>query len=119
MGRSYFVPDFCNWIRFCWGLAKSFVFHFRICHNAYGHMEINSMDDIGTRMEHLADLHELWTSGIEILSRGTYQTVFEQAMIEELEIARTLLARHMAKDYQQSSYAQEINKIGTTPPPEE
>jgi hypothetical protein len=78
-------------------------------------MKIRAMTDYGTRLEHLLDLHELWMNGIEILSRGTYQTEFEKEMIEELRIASTLLARHMTKDYNQSTYAKEINRLGTDP----
>jgi len=40
-------------------------------------MKSKSMEDLGTRLEHLADLHALWSDGIAIMTRGTYQTEFE------------------------------------------
>jgi hypothetical protein len=78
-------------------------------------MKIRSMEDVGTRLDHLSDLHELWSDGVEIMSRGTYQTEFEKQTIEELKIAITLLSRHMTKDYNHSEIAKEINRIGNDP----
>jgi hypothetical protein len=84
------------------------------------YMREHGMNDVGTRIEHLSDLHELWSEGMEILQRGTYQTEFEKNLIMELEICLKHLANHMSKDYneKQTAYAKEINRIGTTPPPE-
>jgi hypothetical protein len=120
MGWHSVRSSIIYWLRFCWRHTKVSLLWFWGFNHSYSGvaMKIRSMNDYGTRLEHLADLHELWMDGIEILSRGTYQTEFEKAMIEELKIATTLLARHMTKDYNQSSYAQEINKIGKIPPPE-
>jgi hypothetical protein len=83
-------------------------------------MQFN-MDDVGTRMKHLSDLHDLWSEGLNIMLRGTYRSEPEIELIKELEICLKHLTNHMAKDYglEQTKYAQEINRIGTNPPEED
>jgi hypothetical protein len=80
-----------------------------------------NLNDLGTRIQHLSDLHELWSSGLEIMLRGTYHSEPELELIKELEICLKHLTNHMAKDYgiEQVKYAKIINEIGTTPPPPE
>lgn len=58
-----------------------------------------SMDDVGTRMEHLSDLQELWSSGVDIMMRGTYHSEREKEQLAKLEAAVHLLENHMMKDY--------------------
>ena len=77
------------------------------------------MNDVNTRMNHLADLHKLWSDGIGIITQQTYLTEMEMELVEELEICLKHLANHMAKDSSLTPYAKEINRIGTNPPPEE
>jgi hypothetical protein len=74
------------------------------------------LDHVGTRLEHLADLHKLWSDGIGIITQQTYLTEMEQELVADLEKCLKHLENHMAKDYNCSPYAREINRIGTNPP---
>jgi hypothetical protein len=69
------------------------------------------MNDVGTRLEHLSDLQELWSTGLDILTRGTYHSEREKAQAEELEIALKLLENHMTKDFNMQPYAREVNEL--------
>jgi hypothetical protein len=125
MGWCIFVSRVINWIRGGWRQTASDILRSGFWNQRYrpvevgGTLKIVSMNDVGTRMQHLADLHELWTDGVGILSQSAYKTEFNDNLVEELHICIKHLENHMTKDYIQSDYAAEINKIGTTPPPEE
>lgn len=70
------------------------------------------MDDVGTRIEHLSDLHELWSFAFGLLTtQGIWHTAVEQAQAEELEIGLKLLTKHMQSNYDSRRYAQEINSL--------
>ena len=58
-----------------------------------------SMDDVGTRIKHMADLYELWQSGIDILDRYDKDTPFYREKRLELEHAIKLLGFYMERDY--------------------
>lgn len=73
------------------------------------------MDDVGTRLQHLAELHLLWSDGLEILTRGTYHSSFEQEQALELEHALKLLSSAMEIDYKPTKYAQVINSLPADP----
>lgn len=72
-----------------------------------------SMQDTGTRLEHMADLQDLWSTGLAILTSGTYHSFQEQQEARELEIALRLLEHHMVHDYStiETSYAKIINDL--------
>lgn len=74
------------------------------------------MDHIGTRAEHLADLYDLWSSGHMLFSRKSYPTEYETVVMDELNTCMRYLAAYMQKDYNASSYAREINNLGSLPP---
>lgn len=74
-----------------------------------------SMADVGTRLSHLMELQELWSTGLQILTTGTYHTDEEDNQAKELEIALRLLAFHMMNDYNATPYAQEINNLPKDP----
>lgn len=70
------------------------------------------MDDQGTRMEHLSDLHELWSFAFGLLTtEGVWHTAREESQAEELEIGLKLLTKHMQSGYNSKAYAQEINSL--------
>jgi sugar phosphate isomerase/epimerase len=74
--------------------------------------EMMDMDHVGRRVDHLAELHELWSDGLALLTRpDIYHTVLEEKMAEELEICIRHLEHHMAKDFNISTYGKEINKL--------
>jgi hypothetical protein len=62
---------------------------------------MKSMDDVGTRLEHLAEVYELWQTGISILD--TYEKTSPHYMLRhaELEAACKLLYFYMTQDYKE------------------
>ena len=58
-----------------------------------------SMMDVGTRYQFLAELYDLWESGIDILDRYDRSTPGYWDKRVELEHALKLLGFHMEKDY--------------------
>lgn len=69
-------------------------------------------DHIGRRIEHLMDLHKMWSDGYAILTRpNMHHSPSEYELAEKFKSALSLLSAHMAKDYNQSIYAKEINRL--------
>ena len=68
-------------------------------------------DDPGTRLEHLADLQELWAFGLGVLTVGSYHTEEEVKQAHDLEIALELLEINMALYAPLTAYAREINLL--------
>lgn len=66
---------------------------------------------MGTREEHLNDLHRLWSFGLAIETEGLYHTQEQIERANRLQVALDLLTYHMMSDYIQTPYAQEINKL--------
>jgi hypothetical protein len=62
-----------------------------------------SMDDVGTRIQFLTELYELWQTGIDILDRYDRHSPYYAEKREELEHATKLLMFHMQKDYKEST----------------
>ena len=73
------------------------------------------MSDIGTRLEHLADLQDLWGTALCILTTGTYHNEREIAQAADIEIALKLLENHMANDYNETQYARDFNDLPRNP----
>src|ERR1019366_6707363 len=67
--------------------------------------------DVGSRLEHLADLQLLWGFGLEILTVGSYHTEQEVKQAHDLEIALELLEIHISLYYPLTSYAKEVNDL--------
>lgn len=74
-------------------------------------MAVLDMDDVGTRMQHMVELYDIWTEGLACMNNGHYLTVGDKARIEELEHAIKLLTYHMKNGYSDTTYAREINQI--------
>jgi|HubBroStandDraft_1064217.scaffolds.fasta_scaffold11554_6 hypothetical protein len=70
-----------------------------------------SMDDIGSRLQFLTELYELWQEGIEILDKWERNTPFYAEKRKELEIASRLLMYHMEKDYKEEVTKKMINDL--------
>ena len=68
------------------------------------------MEDIGTRLEHLMQLQDLWGRGLAIATQG-YQTDLDKLLAKELQIALDLLTNHMQKDFISADYAKTINSL--------
>jgi len=78
-------------------------------------VKLYAMSDIGTRLEHLADLQDLWGTALCILTTGTYHNAREIAQAADIEIALKLLENHMQNEYKDTEYAKVINAL--TPDP--
>jgi hypothetical protein len=74
-----------------------------------------SMDDVGTRAEHLADVQDIWSTALSILTIGTYHSTDEKRQAQELEVALKLLENHMTYNYDQTGYARAINELPQDP----
>jgi hypothetical protein len=74
-------------------------------------VKLLSMDDVGTRLEHFSDLHELWSFALGILMGERYPTEPQLEQILELELALKLLELQMLTGYSATTYAQTINNL--------
>lgn len=70
-----------------------------------------SMQDVGTRLQHLADLQELWSFALGLETATQYQTEPSLERTAKLEAALQLLEAHMMNDYAPTTYAQVINNL--------
>ena len=69
-------------------------------------------DDVGTRIEHMMQLQELWSTAYGILTRPSlFHTDLEKARAVQLEIALDLLQHHLEAEYNLVQYAKEINDL--------
>ena len=70
-------------------------------------------DDVGTRMEHLADLQELWSLSLaHLTATNIWHTAQEEETAERLHTALSLLERHMVNiSFDASVYAKVINQL--------
>lgn len=62
-----------------------------------------SMDDVGTRLQFLTELYELWQTGIDILDRYDKHKPNYEVERQRLINARDLLYYHMTKDYSEQT----------------
>ena len=73
--------------------------------------------DVGTRLSHMVELHDLWNTCYGILTRpDLFHTPLEEERAKQLEVAITLLSHHMQAEYNEITLAQEINNIDYNPP---
>lgn len=73
--------------------------------------KLYTLDDVGTRMEHYADLQDIWSFGLGYLTRAGWHTNEEKLQASYLVIALELLAQRMEEEYKPTVYAQEINAL--------
>jgi hypothetical protein len=64
-------------------------------------MRPGSMDDVGSRLDHLTELYEIWQTGLDILERYNKRTSFYTEKKAELEAALKLLYCHMSLNYKE------------------
>jgi hypothetical protein len=72
-----------------------------------------SMSDLGTRMEHLDHVRQLWQNALSSLKARlpVHRNLHEDNLIVKLTNALDLLDDHMAKDYNPWHDAKEINGL--------
>jgi hypothetical protein len=121
MGWGVVISRLSRWLFLCEGLSPRTLFSICVCDYSSGDLAMKTlrMSDIGTRLDHLMELQELWSIGVAIARKlkdqGSYQAETERKMEEELEIALKLLAAHMQKDFPDTDYAREINNLPKNP----
>ena len=68
--------------------------------------------DVGTRLEHLVDLHDTLSSSYAILTRpDLYHTPYEEIRAAQLEMALQVLNLYMMAEYDDVSYARVVNEL--------
>jgi len=68
-------------------------------------------EDIGTRIQHMMELQEVWSDCYGILTRpNIYHTQLEEERAKQLNIALDLLQHHLESEYNLTSYAKVINE---------
>lgn len=70
-----------------------------------------SMDDVGTRLQFLTELYELWQTGIDVLDRYDNHHIDYKEKRAELETACRMLFFHMTKDQPTFRDASIVNRI--------
>ena len=74
-------------------------------------------DDVGTRLSHMMELQDLWSTAYMILTRpDLFHTDLEKARAVTLEIALDLLQHHMEAEFNVTQYAKAINDAKHDPP---
>jgi hypothetical protein len=77
---------------------------------------ILSGEDVGTRLEHLMQLQDYWSTCYGILTTpNTFHTSLEKARAVSLEIALDLLQHYIEAGHDTVSLAKEINKLPKNP----
>jgi len=74
------------------------------------------MDDVGRRIDFLADLQDAWGQAYQFATNNTWHSKREQEQGKELGIALRLLEDYMADGFVINTYARVIN---TLPKPED
>lgn len=74
------------------------------------------MEDIGTRLDHLTDLKDIWENALQIMRNRnrTFETQNEVQEKYKLENALEMLNFRMQKDYNEFEYRKEINVLKLT-----
>lgn len=77
------------------------------------------MTDVGTRLDHLNDLKDLWELGLRVLNNQSrlFDVAKTKSEIAKLDSALELLNAHITKDFNELNYISAINtlpKLGGT-----
>lgn len=74
-------------------------------------------DDVGSRLSHMVELHDLWNTAYGILTRpDLYHTDLEKERAKILQVSLDLLVHHLESEFNISVYAREINDPPVLPP---
>lgn len=78
-------------------------------------MKTMRMEDVGTRLEHLTELYDMWNEGLTIAenSEARHSTPIGAAQLVELKHAVQLLWFHMTKDYDRFQHSTVIDRLPT------
>lgn len=75
----------------------------------------DSMDHVGTRIQHLTDLYELWQTGLDVLERYDKHSAEYETRKRDLETVLRMLRFQMEKSYRDDPYRRNIDAIGNKP----
>ena len=64
-------------------------------------------EDSGNRLDHLMELHDLWSWSLAMCLRGTFHTDLEKAQQEKLEVALEML-NHIIMGYEGNTAVPQI-----------
>ena len=76
-------------------------------------------DDVGTRIEHMMQLQDLWSTAYGILTRPGYHSLLEEIRAKALETALDLLQHHLEAEFNITNYARDINNASQKNPPDD
>ncbi len=69
-------------------------------------------EDVGTRIQHMMELQEMWSTCYAILTRpDLYHTELENARALALGVALDLLQNHLEAEFNSVKYARVINEL--------
>jgi len=80
-----------------------------------GDYKVLKADDVGTRLTHMMELQDVWSTCYAILTRGGYHSELEQVRAAQLDVALDLLQHHLEAEYSGTSYAKIINDLPKDP----
>jgi hypothetical protein len=80
-----------------------------------GGFKVLHADDVGTRLQHMMDLQDQWSTAYGILTRPGYHSALEESRAKQLETALDLLQHHMEAEYNGTQYAVTINDLPKDP----
>lgn len=75
----------------------------------------NSMDDVDTRIKHLTDLYELWSTGLDVLERYDKHSAEYETRKKDLEVALRMLRFIIERNYSENYYRNSVDFIGDDP----
>jgi hypothetical protein len=70
-----------------------------------------SMEDTGTRLQHLMELQDVWSTAYAMLTTKRWHSQKEKNQAEELNIALELLAHAIMNEYSELGLARTINDL--------
>jgi hypothetical protein len=71
-----------------------------------------SMEDVGTRMQHMMDLQDLWSFAYAVLTTpNIWHSERENVQAMELAVGIDLLNYHLQAEYKDTPYARVINGL--------
>jgi hypothetical protein len=76
-----------------------------------GGFKVLHAEDVGTRITHMMELQNTWSTCLGILTCPGYHSPLEEIRAKELETALDLLQHHLEAEYNMVKYAEVINAL--------
>lgn len=78
--------------------------------------KVYSGDDVGSRMLHMMELQDIWSTCYGVLTSPGWHSAQEKEQAKQIQTALNMLQNFMQVDYKDSTYAKIINNL---PKPDE